>query len=68
MQPLEMLVNLATMADAYHDDHQRLVQNLINDAIRAYSDSVQRFLVGQLLRVVRARIVCQGKNAIIDLF
>ena len=55
------------MADAYHKDNERLVQNLINDAILAYSNSVQRILVGQLLRIVRARIVRQRKNARIDL-
>jgi hypothetical protein len=66
MQRLKVLIHLATMPDAYHNDNERLVPNLINDAILAYSDSVQRILVGQLPRIVRARIVRQRKNVRID--
>ena len=67
MHRLKMLIHLATMPDAYHKDNERFVQNLINDAIIAYSDSVQRILVAQLLRTVWTRIVRERKDALVDL-
>ncbi len=49
-------VNLAAVADLYHQDHQRLVPNLVNDSVVADANAIKTLYAGKLVSAWKTRL------------
>src|SRR5205814_9202549 len=59
-------IDVTTMRNSDNDDQQRVVMDLVNDAVIADTDAIKALVSGELHRSRRTRILAQGLNFPID--